>query len=263
MNLLRLDLRPRDIVTRKAIENAAMVVAATGGSTNGALHLPAIASEAGIDFDIHAFGKICQAHALHRRLQAGREIRDERSAPHRRRAGDPQGAARWRLSARRLPDRHRQDHGREPERRRRAQEPGRGASDREAAVAHRRADGAQGQSRAARLDLQGRGHAGHPAQVPRPGALLRPRGGLLRRGRGRQIQEGRRAGDPLRRPARRPGHARDAVHHRRALRPGRGQRRGAHHRRALLRRHARLLHRACRPGSGGRRADRPAARTAT
>ena len=58
MNLLRLRLRPRDIVTRKALENAAMVVAASGGSTNGALHLPAIANEAGIDFDIHAVGEI-------------------------------------------------------------------------------------------------------------------------------------------------------------------------------------------------------------
>jgi dihydroxy-acid dehydratase len=58
MNLLRLKLRPRDIVTRKALENAAMVVAASGGSTNGALHLPAIANEAGIDFDIHAIGEI-------------------------------------------------------------------------------------------------------------------------------------------------------------------------------------------------------------
>jgi dihydroxy-acid dehydratase len=53
MALLRSNLRPRDIVTRKALENAAMVVAATGGSTNGGLHLPAIAHEAGIDFDLH------------------------------------------------------------------------------------------------------------------------------------------------------------------------------------------------------------------
>ncbi|NQU59782.1 MAG: dihydroxy-acid dehydratase, partial [Rhodospirillales bacterium] len=45
-------IRPRDIVTRKALENAAVVVAATGGSTNGGLHLPAIANEAGIDFDL-------------------------------------------------------------------------------------------------------------------------------------------------------------------------------------------------------------------
>lgn len=52
MNLLQLGLRPRDIVTRKALENAATVVAATGGSTNAGLHLPAMASEAGIDFDL-------------------------------------------------------------------------------------------------------------------------------------------------------------------------------------------------------------------
>src|SRR3984893_1642860 len=58
MNLLRMRLRPRDIVTTKALENAAMVVAASGGSTNAALHLPAIANEAGIDFDIHAVGEI-------------------------------------------------------------------------------------------------------------------------------------------------------------------------------------------------------------
>ena len=43
---------PRDIVTRKALENACAVVAATGGSTNSALHIPAIAHEAGITFDL-------------------------------------------------------------------------------------------------------------------------------------------------------------------------------------------------------------------
>jgi len=58
MELLKNKIRPRDIVTRKALENAAAVVAATGGSTNGALHLPAIAHECGIDFDIHAVGDI-------------------------------------------------------------------------------------------------------------------------------------------------------------------------------------------------------------
>lgn len=52
MALLELGLRPRDIVTRRALENAAAVVAATGGSTNAALHLPAMAHEAGIAFDI-------------------------------------------------------------------------------------------------------------------------------------------------------------------------------------------------------------------
>jgi dihydroxy-acid dehydratase len=53
MRLIEKNLRPRDIVTRKALENAAMVVAASGGSTNGGLHLPAIAHEAGIEFDLH------------------------------------------------------------------------------------------------------------------------------------------------------------------------------------------------------------------
>jgi dihydroxy-acid dehydratase len=50
MALLDSRLRPRDIVTRRALENAAVVVAATGGSTNAGLHLPAIAHEAGISF---------------------------------------------------------------------------------------------------------------------------------------------------------------------------------------------------------------------
>ena len=58
MRLLETGIRPRDIVTRRALENAAVVVAATGGSTNGALHLPAIANEAGIDFDLHAVADI-------------------------------------------------------------------------------------------------------------------------------------------------------------------------------------------------------------
>jgi dihydroxy-acid dehydratase len=52
MDLIRSDLRPRAIVTRKALENAAAVVAASGGSTNAALHLPAIAHECGITFDL-------------------------------------------------------------------------------------------------------------------------------------------------------------------------------------------------------------------
>jgi dihydroxy-acid dehydratase len=52
MRLLQEGIRPRQIVTRKALENAATVVAASGGSTNAALHLPAMAHEAGIEFDL-------------------------------------------------------------------------------------------------------------------------------------------------------------------------------------------------------------------
>ncbi|MEL6838502.1 MAG: dihydroxy-acid dehydratase [Pseudomonadota bacterium] len=52
MNLIEKNIRARDVVTRKSLENAARIVACTGGSTNAGLHLPAIAAEAGIDFDL-------------------------------------------------------------------------------------------------------------------------------------------------------------------------------------------------------------------
>ena len=58
MDLIQSNLRPRDIVTRRALENAATVVAASGGSTNAALHLPAIAHECGIEFDLHDVAEI-------------------------------------------------------------------------------------------------------------------------------------------------------------------------------------------------------------
>ena len=58
MTMLDRNIRPRDICTRQAFENAARVVAATGGSTNAALHLPAMAAEAGIDFDLFAVAGI-------------------------------------------------------------------------------------------------------------------------------------------------------------------------------------------------------------
>ena len=58
MALVEKRVRPRDICTRKAFENAAAVVAATGGSTNAALHLPAMANEAGIAFDLFDVAEI-------------------------------------------------------------------------------------------------------------------------------------------------------------------------------------------------------------
>ena len=56
MQLLEKNIRARDVVTRKSLENAARVVACTGGSTNAGLHLPAIAHEAGIEFYL---GDVC------------------------------------------------------------------------------------------------------------------------------------------------------------------------------------------------------------
>ncbi len=58
MELIARNIRPRDIVTRKALENAATVVAASGGSTNAGLHLPAIAHECGIAFTLFDVAEI-------------------------------------------------------------------------------------------------------------------------------------------------------------------------------------------------------------
>ncbi len=58
VDLIALNIRPRDIVTMRALENAAAVVAASGGSTNAALHLPAIAHECGIEFDLFDVEKV-------------------------------------------------------------------------------------------------------------------------------------------------------------------------------------------------------------
>jgi dihydroxy-acid dehydratase len=58
MNLLAQNIRPRDIITPRSLRNAAIVVAASGGSTNAGLHLPAIAHECGIDFDLDDVVKI-------------------------------------------------------------------------------------------------------------------------------------------------------------------------------------------------------------
>ena len=58
VRLIEQNIRPRDICTREAFENAAVVVAATGGSTNGGLHLPAMAHECGIEFTLRDFAQI-------------------------------------------------------------------------------------------------------------------------------------------------------------------------------------------------------------
>ena len=71
MELLAANIRPRDICTREAFENAARIVAATGGSTNGGLHLPAMASEAGIEFDLFDVAEIFKTTPYCADLQPG------------------------------------------------------------------------------------------------------------------------------------------------------------------------------------------------
>ena len=60
LNLLEKDIKPSDILTEKAFENAIMVDMALGGSTNTVLHLPAIASEVGIELDLEKFDRISE-----------------------------------------------------------------------------------------------------------------------------------------------------------------------------------------------------------
>ncbi len=61
MDLIEKNIKPRDIVTKQSLINAAIVVSASGGSTNAGLHLPAIAHEAGIDFTLEDVTKIFQS----------------------------------------------------------------------------------------------------------------------------------------------------------------------------------------------------------
>lgn len=71
MELLADGPRPRDIVTHRALQNAAAVVAATGGSTNAVLHLPAIAHEAGVAFDLFDVGEVFNRTPLIADLKPG------------------------------------------------------------------------------------------------------------------------------------------------------------------------------------------------
>ena len=64
LNLLQKEIRPRDILTRAAFENAIAAVAATGGSTNAVLHLLAIAREAGVELQIHDFQTVSERTPL-------------------------------------------------------------------------------------------------------------------------------------------------------------------------------------------------------
>lgn len=71
LELLARNIRPRDICTREAFVNAARIVAATGGSTNGALHLPAMAHECGIAFDLFDVADIFRTTPYIADLQPG------------------------------------------------------------------------------------------------------------------------------------------------------------------------------------------------
>src|SRR5437773_6520903 len=71
MTLLDRDLKPSDVITRGSIENAIAAIAATGGSTNGVLHLLAVAYEAGIELALEDFDRISARMPLLADLKPG------------------------------------------------------------------------------------------------------------------------------------------------------------------------------------------------
>ena len=109
MDVLQRGLRPRQIITRDALENAIAAVAATGGSTNAVLHLLAIANEARRAARHRRLRPHQRARAAARRPQAGRPLRRDRPASRRRHSARRAAAARRRASARRRDHRHRPD----------------------------------------------------------------------------------------------------------------------------------------------------------
>ena len=107
MELIARNIRPRDIVTRKALENAATVVAASGGSTNAGLHLPAIAHECGIKFDLFDVAEIFKRTPYIADLKPSGRYRRQGHVRGRRHPAPHEDAARPRIPARRLLDRDR------------------------------------------------------------------------------------------------------------------------------------------------------------
>ena len=212
MELARKQIKPRDILSRDAIDNAIAAVAASGGSTNAVLHLIAIAHELDIPLSMEDFDQISERTPFICDLSPGGKYA----------AKDYQEAGGSRLLAARL-----KAHGSLKdiptvsgkslfaEADTAVETPGQ-------VVIHNwdKPLKPTGGLVILRGNLAPDGCvikvAGHERTQPhRHRARLRPRAGRLRRRRTRQDQSQRRARHPLRRPARRPRHARDARRHRR------------------------------------------------
>ena len=242
MDLVKSGLKPRDIMTRAAIENAIVSVAATGGSTNAVLHLLAIAREAGVELSLADFDRISAKTPVYVDLKpSGRFVANDLFA-----AGGISLVAQRLSNAKLLDPSAKTVTGKTHRRRSRAGKRNAGAGGRapgrQADQADRRPDDPLRQSRARRLGVQGRGQRA-PAP-PRAGARVRQRGSGVRRGAEPVDQAERRGRHPLRRTERRAGDARDALGDVGDRRAGPRRQGRAHHRRALLRREPRLHRRA-------------------
>ena len=197
--------RPRHA---QGLENACAAVAATGGSTNAALHLPAIAHEAGITLHAGRRRRGVRAHAADRRPAAGRRVPGAGPALRRRRAGVCSTAARTGLSARRpltFTGRTLARNAPTPPSPMAAW-----CAMRAPDLARRAAWSCSRATSPRRRAAQDRG--AEDAGVRGPARVFETEEACRRRSSDRAYGR-RRAGDPQRRPEGRPGHARDARHH--------------------------------------------------
>ena len=170
MSCLVQGIRPRDIVTRKSLENAARVVASSGGSTNAGLHLPAIANEAGIDFGLEDVCRVFRETPYIADLKPGgkyvaKDLYEVGGVGIIMKALMDGG-----YPPRRLHHRDRQDHRRDPGGRDLPGGPGRGPPGLGADHADRRRRRPEGQPGAGGRDREGRRHVGAQVHRPRPGS---------------------------------------------------------------------------------------------
>ncbi len=198
MDLLKRNMRPRQVITRDAIENAIASVAATGGSTNAVLHLLAIAREAGIELSIDDFDRISSESSAACRLEAQRTIRCDRYVQGGGRAVDRQAAERRGHPQEFGADGDRQDDRRGSRRRLRTERPGSRAAALESDEPERRPRDSARQPRARRRGRQDCRQEG--ADVPRHRAGVRHRRSGVRGGRQQPYQSGGYSRHPVRRP---------------------------------------------------------------
>ena len=256
VHLIEKNIRPRDIITRKSLENAYTMVLALGGSTNAVLHLMAIAREAGVEWTLADFDRLGdKVPHLADLKPGGRYVMNDLH-----RAGGTPAVLRGLLDAGMLHGDCITVTGRTLAENLKDVE----------SIFKRKQDVVRPLNR----PLHGTGHLvilhGNLApdgavakvagltttRITGPATRLRRRGGVFRGHPAARDQGRRRGGDPRRRAGRRPRHARNAVRDGGAVGQGLGEKHRPHHRRPLLRRHARPGGRPHRPGGVGGRPDR-------
>ena len=259
MDVVRRDLRPSQLITRAALENAAACVAATGGSTNGVLHLIAIARELGIEFTLDDFERVAARTPIVASLKPGGAVRRDRHVRGRRHRPRRARAAEARPHPRRRAERRRR-HARRPRRSAPRRRPGQ-----EVVVPIEQPIKPTGGLAILYGNLAPEGCvvklSGHERTHHRgPARVFDSEEDCFAAVKARTLKKGDVVVHPLRGPGRRARHARDAARHRRDRRRGPRRGRRADHRRALLGRHARLHGRPRRARGRARRAAGGAAR---